>query len=213
MNNFLQFFLVDRKILHSFFNDPRTEEMFLGFSISDPAGMCFALIYLLDHGDDIPWMLRSANCVICKACISLPWGPSFAMDGKNLELRFKPVDSLPKGWQGSDFESVDYLSVISGGQNIGQAVYRMSGCVVPFGVSNPFDEKVVALQDTGLAPFEAGFVSGAAYTMYLSSHQADLPEKTGSVSSGISAFSFASGEEDTRTGSLMTSSSVKRSRL
>lgn len=180
MKNFSWYFLADREMLHGVLNDPWEEEMFSGFSLSDPVGMCFALIYLLDHGDDLPWMIRSVSCVMGKACLSLPWGPSRTADGKILELRYEPeVDPLPEGWQRRDFESVDCLSVIPGGQNIGQAVYRMSGCVIPFGVPNPFDEKIAALQDTGLAPFEAGFVSGAAYTMYLSSHQADLPEKTG----------------------------------
>lgn len=178
---FNRFFFQGRDELHDFFEDKDMEDLFLNYSVKNPLGLCFALIYLIDHGDDIPWLFQSGGTVMSEIWHSLPWGPGKKEDGAEETLyynvRFRQHEFTPEGWPNYDFDTVDCCSRKEGDINIPQAFYRMTGCVLPTGIPDPFDGKKI-LTGFGLTDYENGFVSGAAYSSYLSSRQYRLPEET-----------------------------------
>ena len=187
-NSFNHFFFQDRAELHDFFEDKDIEDLFLNYSVKNPLGLCFALIYLIDHGDDIPWLFQSGGTVLAETWHSLPWGPGKKEDGEDgtpyFTIRCRPYDFTPDGWPDHEFDTVDCCSRRDGDINLPQAFYRLTGCCLPTGSPDPFDGKT-ALAGFGLTEYETGFVSGAAYTSYLSSRQYRLPEETDlSIESG-----------------------------
>ena len=199
---FTRFFFKDRQQLHDFFDDREVEDMFLNYKVSDPMAMCFALIYLVDHGDDTPWLFRSGGCVMNEVLFTLPWGAGkkedLDDDSRINSVRFKSVDFTPEGWLDKKFGSVDCYSRKDGDMNLAQLFYRMTGCVLPTGIPDPFDAHK-GLSGWGLSPFAHGFVSGAAYSLYLSSQQTRMPEESGSVSGEESEEDTnAAGSKDTR---------------
>ena len=50
------------------------EEILSGFEIRNPYEICFAFLYLLDSGSDLPWIHSISYAVLSKACSMLPWG-------------------------------------------------------------------------------------------------------------------------------------------
>jgi len=179
--NYNKFFSYDRQQLHDIFDNKDMEDMFLSYSVKDPLAMCFALIYLIDHGDDIPWLFRSGGCVMDAVFFSLPWGPGRkeeAEEGSRIHsIRFRSFEFTPEGWLGRDSNMTDCYSGKGGNMNLSQLFYRMTGCVIPAGISNPFEGNN-ELSELGLSDYENGFVNGAAYSAFLSSQQARLPEET-----------------------------------
>ena len=177
--DFHQYFFNPEK-LHEMFNDEDMEEMFLNFQVGDHMAMCFALIYLIDHGDDYPWLFRSGCCVMNECLFGLPW--SIGKKEKGLEeeryydIRFKKFEFTPEGWLDKQLNDVDFISRRNNDRDIVQMFYTLTGCVIPYGMPNPFDTKEY-FKGLGLSPYESGFVSGAAYSLYMASKQARLPEE------------------------------------
>ena len=174
-------FFYDRQELHELFDDKDMEDMFLDYSVDDPLALCFALIYLIDHGDDVPWLFHSCFTVMNEVMFSLPWGLD-RDDGEEeksqiYNIRFSPYEFTQAGWLDRKFAPVQCYTRKGNKMNLAQMFYRLTGCVMPSGIPEPFDttEAVSAL---GLTPYETGFVSGAAYSLYLSSQQARLAEET-----------------------------------
>ena len=185
---FQYFFHDEREQLQEYFDDKVIEDMFLNYSVGDPFAMCFALIYLADHGDDYPWLFMAGGCVMNEVLLTLPWGEG---KGKNVEEKRllnrvfnEVVDFAPEGWLNKKFDSVDCSSRKNGnkGSNIAQAFYRLTGCILPSGIPNPFEINK-EFSSWRLSPFENGFLSGTAYSLYLSSQQARLPEEIDSIDS------------------------------
>ncbi len=197
---FQYFFHENREQLQKDFNDKAIEDMFLNYSVSDPFAMCFALIYLVDHGDDYPWLLMTGGCVMNEVLLSLPWreGKGKNEDEEHLMERVisTSVDLAPEGWLNKQFDSVDCSSRKNGnrGSNIAQVFYRLTGCVLPSGIPNPFD---INKEFSGwkLSPFENGFISGTAYSLYLSSQQTKLPEEIDSIDSESNEETDSSSED------------------
>ena len=42
--------------------------------LPDVYGLCFALLYLIEIGDDIPWLYGACYGFMMEVCESLPWG-------------------------------------------------------------------------------------------------------------------------------------------
>ena len=178
--DFHQYFFNPEK-LHAMFNDEDMEEMFLNFQVGDHMAMCFALIYLIDHGDDYPWLFRSGCCVMNECLFGLPWSIGKKEEGleesRYYDIRCKKFEFAPEGWLDKQFNDVDFISRRNNDRDIAQMFYTLTGCVIPYGMPNPFDTKEY-FSGLGLSPYESGFVSGAAYSLYMASKQARLPEET-----------------------------------
>ena len=157
------------------FNDEDMEEMFLNFQVGDHMAMCFALIYLIDHGDDYPWLFRSGCCVMNECLFGLPWSIGKKEEGleesRYYDIRCKKFEFAPEGWLDKQFNDVDFISRRNNDRDIAQMFYTLTGCVIPYGMPNPFDTKEY-FSGLGLSPYESGFVSGAAYSLYMASKQA-----------------------------------------
>ena len=177
---FSSFFIQDSEQLHDYFDDKDIEDSFLNYSVNDPFAMCFALMYLFDHDDDYPWLFRSGGCVANETLLSLPWGSGKIVDGESDKLLervwFKSADFAPEGWLDKPFDSVDCYSRKNRDINLAQMFYRQTGCVFPSGTPDPFKANK-ELSGWGRSSFEDGFVSGAAYSFYLSSKQTRLPDE------------------------------------
>lgn len=197
--SFPDFFKKDRNELSDFFDNRDIEDLFLNYSVSNPFAMCFALIYLLDHGDDYPWLFGSAGCVMNEVLLSLPWGAGKKIseedDALIIKLKSESINFAPEGWMKNQLESLDCYTRKNRDQNFSQVFYRQTGCVFPSGIPNPFD-KNKKLSGWGRSSFEDGFVSGAAYSLYLSSQQARLPEEINSISNEDNAENDVSDEDN-----------------
>lgn len=53
--------------------DPRVMELRNDFSVGNPYEICFALLFLLDSGSELPWIYNQAYCVAETAADQLPW--------------------------------------------------------------------------------------------------------------------------------------------
>lgn len=181
---FSSFFKYDRETLHGYFDNNDIEEMFLNYSVGDPFAMCFALMYLIDHGDDYPWLFKSGGCVMNEVLLNLPWREGKIINEEDdqflFRLRTQLVDFVPEGWMDNQFDSVDCYYRKNSDLNLAQVFYRKTGCVLPSGIPNPFKTNT-ELSGWGQSSFEDGFVSGAAYSLYLSSQQARLPDEIVSI--------------------------------
>ena len=75
-------FLTDLKVPYDFFWDLSREkaygaeclEILDGLEIGNPYETCFAFLYLLDSGNDLPWFHAASYAVLSKAANMLPWG-------------------------------------------------------------------------------------------------------------------------------------------
>ena len=179
--NFKKYFFYDRTQLHDLFDDKECEDLFLNFSVSDPLALCFALIYLLDHGDDAPWLFFSGSTLMTIAYCSLPWGPG-QKAGAVADLSFVSdrVPSLKLAHEeGRNVleHAVDIYSRNNGDLNLAQLFYRLTGCCLPGRLPGLCDTDK-ALSGLGLSSYETGLYFGAASALYLSSQQARMPEET-----------------------------------
>ena len=52
-------------------------EILNGLEIKNPYEICFAFLYLLDSGSDLPWIHCISYAVMSKACTVLPWGQMY----------------------------------------------------------------------------------------------------------------------------------------
>ena len=178
------FFIYDRDQLHDIFDDKELEDLFLNYCVADPLAICFALIYLLDHGDDIPWLFQSAGCVMNATCCSLPW----CLDRKegrptnnHVSSDWKPLFTLMSE-PGADKKSDGINGVLGKNpdQRLAQVLYQLTGCILPTDFPSPSETcKELTLLD--LSSAETAFVSGVAHTLYLSSRQARMSEETGDI--------------------------------
>ena len=180
---FNQHFYYDRDKLHAIFDNKEMEDIFLNYQVGDHMAMCFALIYLIDHGDDYPWLFRSGCCVMNDCLFGLPWSAGRKEDGlegsRYYDIRFNKFDFTTKGWLDKQFTDVDVISRRNNDRDLAQMLYSLTGCVIPYGMPNPFDTNKY-FSGLGLSPYESGFLSGAAYSLYMASKQAKLPEETDS---------------------------------
>ena len=48
-------------------------ELLSGFTVENPYEICFALLYLIEQDDDLPWLYYFPLAVVEKAAQMLPW--------------------------------------------------------------------------------------------------------------------------------------------
>ena len=97
-----------------------SEEQFMSFDnldVGDPFALCFALIYQLDNGADLPFLYYPGMAVIEKACRKLPWVHD-ADKTFNGEKRDKYIEVFFKGI------SDDWYSKA-------QKIFNATGCLIP----------------------------------------------------------------------------------
>ena len=101
--------------------------------ITDPYEMCFALLYSIEIGSDIPWLYGSCIGMMSEVVDSLPWGLSDYSDMDDPYWEDVPpiVSKSPDfpdwykrdyGWKGDDEYDM---------RNLAQIVYETTGCLMP----------------------------------------------------------------------------------
>ena len=66
-------FAMDKEKLESIGITGELQKEILEFDIEDPYALCFALIYLLDKDDDLPWMFHAGGILMAFVEQCLPW--------------------------------------------------------------------------------------------------------------------------------------------
>ena len=126
-----------------------------GFHIENPFEMCFALIYLLDSGDETPWLFRPGGTVMSYTYAMLPWAFSMQDEAENnaddLEKAEACVAFLSE--DGKKEGCVDFYHSGRHGRNFAQILFKLCNVVVPFGSSDFYDEsfEYIGKEDAGLA--------------------------------------------------------------
>ena len=101
--------------------------------ITDPYELCFALLYLIETGSDIPWLYGSCIGMMSEVVDSLPWGlydydeleDPYFMDVPPTSSRqpdFPDWYQRDYAWKGDD----EYDA-----RNLAQIVYEITGCLMP----------------------------------------------------------------------------------
>ena len=76
------------------------------FTTEDPTALCFACLYLIDTGSDLPWMYYPGASIMSRAGQSLPW----------YGLEYDELEDPVTGWEEGD-------PVLTGLPDMNQAVY------------------------------------------------------------------------------------------
>lgn len=129
------------------------------FQIDDPYEICFALLYLLDNGDDLPWLYYFPTAVVTVAASMLPWTKvayeedeeptwernefkkseeCYSINPELYSPKYKISSKLEFGYPTSDQIS------------LAQIVYKLTGSVLPRHTRTYTFEKKV-LQDHGVS--------------------------------------------------------------
>jgi hypothetical protein len=153
-----------------------------GFILDDPYEICFALIYLLDTGDDAPWLFNSGMSLMFYAVNMLPWHMDTSSwdDGDVDEWFNSDIDDRifdRNGWTQKDppKEQIDFYHDKHGGRNLAQVIYDLCGGIVPVGM-HPFEEDRIRMISEGMKEETARKITDIADIMFLSQFQANQHE-------------------------------------
>ena len=98
--------------------------------VTDPYAICFAFLYLLDQGSDLPWVYHVANTLLDIAGNELPWSrPRKITQSEVMELinQCDTVDGFtPYGTYFAGLAAPDAQR-----NNFAQLVYSATGCILP----------------------------------------------------------------------------------
>ena len=112
------------------------------FSVDDPFEICFALLYLLDSGSDVPWIYTAGIAVVYAAAAKLPWGYERCKDtDTGLSDEAAGKDSLKEVLSGKDAGRIDWYALcyedgteesdVPTRKNLAQLVYQLTGVIIP----------------------------------------------------------------------------------
>lgn len=172
--NFDLFLLMDKKQIRRETGSREVAEALEGFRIEDPYELCFALFYLLDTGDDAPWLMRSGCALMFCACDMLPWRSwKEDWDDEDWDSWFDGMQYNRNGWldRGPVPDQIDFYHEKHGGKNLAQIIYGMCRGVVPTGL-HPFEADRQQLIEEGMDEDKARKIADIAELMFLHSFQA-----------------------------------------
>ena len=145
--------------------------------MDDPYELCFALIYLLDSGDDIPWLMFSGSALMLYVIKVLAWFVSGEdWDDEDWDEWYEGVPYNRNNWLEEEpvKEETDYYNKKYDGKNLAQIIYGMSRGVVPIGL-HPFERDRRQLVEDGMDEETARKVTDTATLLFLSDFQAKQP--------------------------------------
>ena len=141
------------------------------FNISDPYEICYAVLYLLDTGSDLPWLVSPVGMIVTAAVQMLPWYPDADYRDEN-DMKFRP--GFPKVLTLEEEEKriekkaemykrncTDYILYASPNKrvnhsllvpvNLPQLIHSMTGMIMPRdpSVFDPFDKELKKSGITG----------------------------------------------------------------
>lgn len=148
--------------------------------LPDVYGLCFALLYLIEIGDDIPWLYGACYGFMMEVCESLPWGmkeydelddPIWEYD--NDEASVPKTAAIPDlNERKYAYKDSDYYFP----RSLAQILYEETGCILPRDVSIYYPE-YDTFRQYGIKGKDAGFMmlmSAALSTARRSIHATNL---------------------------------------
>ena len=112
-------------------------QQLLNFAVDDPYETCFAVLYLLDSGSDIPWLYYGARAVVYTAMDQLPFAVLDGSEPKKADYSSAEIRSIHrhqyscqgkyKGETDGDNDPVNREK----GLNLAQLLYKHTGVVWP----------------------------------------------------------------------------------
>lgn len=174
--DFDRFLQMDEKEILEETGSRELAEAMAGFTVDDPLEICFALIHLIDNGDDAPWLMRSGSSLVSFAQRMLPWYIDWdEMTDDEWEEWIEGMEYNLHGWMGKEKpqEQIDYYHEKHNGLNLAQFVYRLCHNVVPVGL-HPFETERQKMVAEGMDETMARKLTDTAEIMFLQSMQAKL---------------------------------------
>ena len=166
---------MDRKAVMKMTGSREAAKAVSGFRVEDPFALCFALIALLDRGEDLPWLMGSGTILMDYVRRMLPWFEDKEdWDDEEWEDWYIGKTFNWNSWvdRGRVPDAPDYYHTLHGGRNLAQIIYDLSGGVVPTGI-HPFEREREQLILEGMEEGMAGKITGMAEIFFLSAFQAD----------------------------------------
>ena len=124
---------LSREYVEEYFPEKLHGKLLTPLPIKDPYELCFALLYLVENGSDIPWLYGSCIGMMTEVADSLPWGLSdYDESEDDFWKAYPPVSRKTPNFP--DWYSRDYSW--SGdseydARNLAQIVYEATGCLMP----------------------------------------------------------------------------------
>lgn len=119
--------------LYQEFFDGNIPDVVKPLPITDPYELCFALLYLVETGSDIPWLYGSCIGMMSEVADHLPWG---LYDYDELDDQYW-ADIPPTSGKQPDFPDWYQRGYVGKGDNeydarsLAQIVYETTGCLMP----------------------------------------------------------------------------------
>lgn len=145
-----------------------------GFSVSDPYELCFALFYLLDTGDDTPWLFNDGFSLMYSVQRMLPWyvdKSNWSSDEFD-EWYDNEITYNRNNWlEQKQSDEVNYFHIKHKGRNVTQLVYDLCHVVLPTGM-HPFEKDRQKFIAEGMKEELANKITGLSEQLFFNEFQA-----------------------------------------
>ena len=171
---FDKYLWMDRKQVRRESGSREVADAVEGFTVEEPYSLCFALFYLIDHGDDAPWLVGSGCSLMRYALQMLPWYMDQRdWDDDDWDAWFEGMQYDQNGWLEREAppEQLDFYHEMHGGKNLAQIIYGLCRGVVPVGL-HPFEAERQQLVTEGMEEDKARKVTDVAELIFLHAFQA-----------------------------------------
>lgn len=172
--NFSDYLSLDKEQLLAKVKYQEIADCLADFTISDPYELCFALFYLIDKGDDAPWLISSGYNLMKNAVKMLPWYVDKSeWESKDYDIWFNnEVVYNQNNWleQKPADDEVNYFQIKHKGRNLTQLIYDMCHIVIPTGM-HPFEKDCKKLIEEGMEPELAKKITGLSEMLFFSEFQ------------------------------------------
>ena len=172
--HFDDYLQMDRRTLRRETGSLNIPDILQGFTVEDPFELCFALFYLVDHGDDAPWLMHTGSSLMEYCRKMLPWYEDKAdWDDDRWEAWLEGMQYNQSGWleREKEPEAIDWLHEKHNGKNLAQIVYGLSRGVVPIGL-HPFTSERDQLIAEGMQEGTARRITDMAEMLFLQGFRA-----------------------------------------
>ena len=166
----------DRKTIIKHTGSREIAELFQSFRIDDPFEICFALIYLLETGDDAPWLNASGCGLIINTLSMLPWSKVIdETTDEEGDTWHKPLCYGNANWEKEWLpeQAMDLLHTKHGDMNLAQIFFNMCQSVFPVG-KYPLEADRKKLIEEGMDELTALRLTDMAGLLLLQNFQTDI---------------------------------------
>ena len=145
-----------------------------GFTVDDPYAICFGLYYLIEYGDDDPWLLTPGACLIQATTWKLPWTYDILCPEEDYVENDGPIPYTVNNWttQAAPEETLDFFNKRHKGKNYAQIIYDLTGCIPPIG-KHPFEKDRLRLIEEGMDKECARRIIDYAELLFLREYQVE----------------------------------------